>query len=266
MNDKNNFIPRHGSPLFYPHDPSEGFQGSSGGIGRRKFLKRTGGATAGAFLSWSALNRQARADQQYPYSDSQEFYMVCIKSPAVTERTYDSGKVWDTGILVDWAIRASYTAAGPTAGDFVKRGGSFYLDGNLKVQTWRDDPTTSGDEGLLIASVNCVEDQEVIFGGSGVEFHPPNCADPKSDTYNEGGLGYNQGTVEGNLGFASGILSMIGRVTSADVTGFGVGAFGGSISLPSSNDSLADFKAQIEWSFSIMTAEEYEARYGTPPE
>jgi len=46
MNNKNNFIPRHGSPLFYPQDPSEGFQGGPGGLSRRKFLKRTGGATA----------------------------------------------------------------------------------------------------------------------------------------------------------------------------------------------------------------------------
>jgi len=51
MNDKNNFIPRHGNSLFYPHDPSEGFQGGSGGLSRRKFLKRTGGATAAAFLA-----------------------------------------------------------------------------------------------------------------------------------------------------------------------------------------------------------------------
>jgi|GEM_PF-6048742 len=51
MNDKNNFIPRHGNPLFYPQDPSEGFQGGSGGLSRRKFLKRTGGATAAAFLA-----------------------------------------------------------------------------------------------------------------------------------------------------------------------------------------------------------------------
>ena len=47
MKDNNNFIPRHGSPLFYPQDPSEGFQGGAGGLSRRKFLKRTGGATAG---------------------------------------------------------------------------------------------------------------------------------------------------------------------------------------------------------------------------
>ncbi|MEJ6581257.1 MAG: hypothetical protein QNL33_07415 [Akkermansiaceae bacterium] len=266
MKDNNNFIPRHGSPLFYPQDPSEGFQGGAGGMGRRKFLKRTGGATAGAFLSWNALSAQARAEQQYPYSDSQDLYMVCIKSPKVAELTYDSGKVWDTGVLVDWGIRAYYSASGPTAGDFVKRGGSFHLDGDLMVQVWRDDPTTSGDEGVLVGSVNPKEDQEVIFGGSGVEFHPPSCADPRSDTYDEGGGGINQGTVEGNLGFGNGILSMIGRVTSADVAGFGVGAFGGSISLPSSNDNLADFKAQIEWSFSIMTAEEYKNRYGSYPE
>jgi len=51
MNDKNNFIPRHDSPLFYPQDPSVGFQGGSGGLSRRKFLKRTGGATAAAFFA-----------------------------------------------------------------------------------------------------------------------------------------------------------------------------------------------------------------------
>ena len=53
MKDNNNFIPRHGSPLFYPQDPSEGFQGASGGLSRRKFLKRTGGVTAAAtFAGW----------------------------------------------------------------------------------------------------------------------------------------------------------------------------------------------------------------------
>ena len=64
MKDNNNFIPRHGSPLFYPQDPSEGFQGGSGGLSRRKFLKRTGGATAATFLAWQGLCLEARADDE----------------------------------------------------------------------------------------------------------------------------------------------------------------------------------------------------------
>lgn len=60
MNDKNNFIPRNGASLFYPTDPEKGFQGG-GKQSRRKFLKRTGGATAGAFVAWNLTTKQARA-------------------------------------------------------------------------------------------------------------------------------------------------------------------------------------------------------------
>lgn len=61
MNDKNNFIPSDGSPLFYPQDLSEGFQGGPGGSSRRKFLKRTGGATAVAFFGWQTSTMKLKA-------------------------------------------------------------------------------------------------------------------------------------------------------------------------------------------------------------
>lgn len=190
--------------------------------------------------------------------------MVCIKSPQPGELQYDSGKIWDTGWFVDWGIRAYYTASGPTAGDWVKRGGSFHLEADLMVQSWRDSP---GENPMTVGWVNPQETQEVRFGGDGVEFHPVKCEDPKSDTYNEGGLGINQGVVEGNAGFDKGILGMLGRVSSLDIESFGVGALGLALTLPSGTEAnLIDFKAQIEWSFTIMTRQEYFDRYGNFPE
>jgi len=59
VNGKDNFTPRHGSPLFFPEDPEDGFQGNR--VSRRKFLKRSGSATASTFLGWSALQQNIRA-------------------------------------------------------------------------------------------------------------------------------------------------------------------------------------------------------------
>lgn len=59
MSDKNNPMPRTGSPLLFPEDPGNGYQGN--GASRRKFLKRTGGATAATFLGWSASQQNIRA-------------------------------------------------------------------------------------------------------------------------------------------------------------------------------------------------------------
>ena len=90
MNNKNNFIPRHGSPLFYPQDPSEGFQGASGGFSRRKFLKRTGGSSIAAVLASSAASREARGvvngidPGSVPYAGKWE-----IKPDAFGPSTYD---------------------------------------------------------------------------------------------------------------------------------------------------------------------------------
>jgi hypothetical protein len=61
MDDKDNFIPRYGSPLLFPEDPADGFQGN--GVSRRRFLKRTGGATAATFLGWSAIQQNIRAQE-----------------------------------------------------------------------------------------------------------------------------------------------------------------------------------------------------------
>jgi hypothetical protein len=61
MNNRSNFIPRNGSPLFYPGGPESGLGGGGNGVSRRKFLKRTGGVTAGALIA--AINlRNLQAD------------------------------------------------------------------------------------------------------------------------------------------------------------------------------------------------------------
>jgi hypothetical protein len=122
MKDNDNFIPRHGSPLFYPQDPSEGFQGGAGGLSRRKFLKRTGGATAGAFLSWGALSRQARADYAKPpehmsdYIKEFRYRLKCTVAP----NPNDGSASWTEVASVNGAAEPrniTLSNTGPSQGD-----------------------------------------------------------------------------------------------------------------------------------------------------
>ena len=75
MNKNDYLILRHGTPLFYPQDPSEGFQGASRGLSRRKFLKRTGGATAAAFFAAVPMRLAGHDD----HGESEEWNMDFIE-------------------------------------------------------------------------------------------------------------------------------------------------------------------------------------------
>lgn len=99
MDDKNYFIPRHGSPLFYPTDPQEGFQNSGGGLSRRKFLKRTGGATFSALL---ALGSERAAAKQ---SNNYDTVLSDPGSPPSTEIDPFAEK----GIVCTWPIPKNFT-------------------------------------------------------------------------------------------------------------------------------------------------------------
>jgi hypothetical protein len=93
MKDNSDFIPRHGSPLFYPQDPDEGFVGGSGRSTRRKFLKRTGGATAAAFIAAVPMKLEAVPEHE----SSEEWDMDHAGySPADS-----SGQVKSSG-FVEW--------------------------------------------------------------------------------------------------------------------------------------------------------------------
>gem|GEM_PF-3373942 len=61
MNDKNNPTHRSGSPLFSPEDPEHGFISGPSATNRRKFLKRSGGATMGTALGWSLAANNVHA-------------------------------------------------------------------------------------------------------------------------------------------------------------------------------------------------------------
>jgi hypothetical protein len=76
MNDKNNSIPRNGTPLFFPEDPENGFSSGSSGITRRKFLKRSGGATSATLIAWSIGSQAANAT---PPSESESEAFVEIE-------------------------------------------------------------------------------------------------------------------------------------------------------------------------------------------
>jgi hypothetical protein len=97
MNDKHNFIPRHGSPLFYPHDPEGGFQGSGGGLSRRRFLKRTGGATASAFFAWHLSSSQLRGDEGKDDQESKKTKDVPVSAHVYRISKQRQRKVRKTG-------------------------------------------------------------------------------------------------------------------------------------------------------------------------
>jgi len=136
MNDKNNFIPRHGNPLFYPQDPSEGFQGSSGGLSRRKFLKRTGGATAATFVAWQGLTLTARAATTHcPAHDSKCTWVKSItvnftttSVPVAKNGKTPSGRIFHGTMLVTTrncdgtaggGSDKAYTYQGVTSGGYI---------------------------------------------------------------------------------------------------------------------------------------------------
>jgi len=132
MNDKNNFIQRHDSPLFYPQDPSVGFQGGSGGLSRRKFLKRTGGATAAAFLSWNAasVGVATAVEDVSDEEDKPKWILVCTSDPwSGAMKSIDDS--WHGGEL---EVELTQTT-GPTKGDIgsgnIKSGGACSEDHNI---------------------------------------------------------------------------------------------------------------------------------------
>jgi len=158
MNDKNNFIPRHGSPLFYPQDLSEGFQGSSGGLNRRKFLKRTGGATAATFLAWQASSQRSGAVViKETTSGEMEYTLHCLKNPDANDapKAYAHGAVnpdpakgtwrathtqpWDSG---DDAVTVSVFGDGPVVG---AKADSFLFVGRMSA--WHNDDFDDGNSG-----------------------------------------------------------------------------------------------------------------------
>jgi len=120
MNDKNNFIPRHDSPLFYPQDPSVGFQGGSGGLSRRKFLKRTGGATAATFVSWVTANKAFAGSSDPAPNESntqhsalfRQYKMVCEKQPAYTDGAITWSEVVWTGNTPGSGVTGNVTLKG----------------------------------------------------------------------------------------------------------------------------------------------------------
>jgi hypothetical protein len=62
MNNQFNPLPRHGTPLFSPDERHDfGSTNGSSVATRRKFLKKTGGATAATSLAWLASSRMAGA-------------------------------------------------------------------------------------------------------------------------------------------------------------------------------------------------------------
>lgn len=83
MNNKNNFTPRHGSPLFSPTDPEKGFDAGGGGQSRRKFLKRTGGVTAAAALAWIPV----RSDAHPGHGSSESWLMKWVAARANPEES-----------------------------------------------------------------------------------------------------------------------------------------------------------------------------------
>ncbi len=115
MNDKNNFTPRNGGPLFYPVDPEKGFDGGGGRTSRRKFLKRTGGATFASFLAWQSTSLDARAGEQDSSDESDadnKWILVCTSDP-----WNDARKATDDNLHGgELEVRLTATA-GPKKGD-----------------------------------------------------------------------------------------------------------------------------------------------------
>jgi len=70
MNDKANPFPRVNTPLFFPEDPEFGFSSGTSGPSRRKFLKRTGGATLATAMSWVVTNQRAGGEVILSYIGS----------------------------------------------------------------------------------------------------------------------------------------------------------------------------------------------------
>jgi len=82
MNDKNNSTRPSGTPLFSPEDPEVGFSSGSSGPSRRKFLKRSGGATVGSLIMWHGLAEKARGVVENNESNvSWEYTLRCKKHP-----------------------------------------------------------------------------------------------------------------------------------------------------------------------------------------
>lgn len=84
MRDKLNPFTRS-SPLFSPEDPEFGFSAGSGGPSRRKFLKRTGGATLASFLAaipsrMEAQRTSASGSGDYVRTTTQ-WRLKCINAP-----------------------------------------------------------------------------------------------------------------------------------------------------------------------------------------
>jgi len=73
----NNIIPRMGNTLFSPQNSEVGFNFNSGGVSRRKFLKRTGGATAAAALALRPANLQAQQNNEE--SESERWVMDLVE-------------------------------------------------------------------------------------------------------------------------------------------------------------------------------------------
>ena len=79
MNNKNNFSSRHGSPLFSPTDPEKGFDAGGGGQSRRKFLKRTGGATLATAIAWLPT----KVDAHPNHEESEEWNMDWVGATSI---------------------------------------------------------------------------------------------------------------------------------------------------------------------------------------
>jgi hypothetical protein len=237
MKESSNFIPRHGSPLFYPQDPSEGFQGGSGGLDRRKFLKRTGGATAAAFVSWGALSRDARADNAQPpenisdYLTEYRYRLKCNEAPnpndgsvswtevaGVNEGSQpqnitlsnEGPSVEDTGyVYLDWIIGTFTTSLDP----------GVYKEKSQSRLGFLDDPFN----GLNFDEY--VDMMDKISAGNG----PPNTYSPYGANWIKSNdeqpqLYYGHGTDNNEVGFdgtpvgATFHMSVNGPISTAEIT------------------------------------------------
>jgi len=146
MTDKLNPNPRNGSPLFSPESHDFGLTNGSGGQTRRKFLKRTGGATLATSLAWLATHRNVDAavkesDEHHsdgvwrikaiPFGDSTMKLEGAVGEPPI--RVYDEA-------VVD--VNGDGTPLNPNLFDWDYDGETYYILLKYRLYIAHDDDLT----------------------------------------------------------------------------------------------------------------------------